>query len=189
MRALTWFLFAGLVLGLAACGFTLRANQTLPFSTIAVTPEHGGAVATELIRYLGDVVRPVAPPNGGVVPDVILDILQEDRQKKIVGYNTSGQVREYELHLNVRFKIRSARGEELVGPTLIAQFRNISFNESAVLSKETEEGLLYRDMQSDVVQQLMRRLVNLHYTVSTPPVTSVTPVSPASSATPQWPPA
>jgi LPS-assembly lipoprotein len=38
------------------------------------------------------------------------------------------------------------------------QQRDISFNESAVLSKEAEEGLLYRNMQSDIVQQTMRRL-------------------------------
>jgi LPS-assembly lipoprotein len=38
------------------------------------------------------------------------------------------------------------------------QTRDISFNESSALAKETEEQLLYRDMQSDIVQQLMRRL-------------------------------
>ncbi|HJW54370.1 MAG TPA: LPS assembly lipoprotein LptE, partial [Burkholderiaceae bacterium] len=36
--------------------------------------------------------------------------------------------------------------------------RDISFNESAVMAKENEEALLYRDMQSDLVQQLLRRL-------------------------------
>ncbi|MFB2351784.1 LPS assembly lipoprotein LptE [Priestia megaterium] len=38
------------------------------------------------------------------------------------------------------------------------QQRDISFNETAVLSKEAEEALLYRTMQSEIVQQLMRRL-------------------------------
>ena len=33
-----------------------------------------------------------------------------------------------------------------------------SFSESAVLAKEAEENLLYRNMQADIVQQLMRRL-------------------------------
>ncbi|MEO8142986.1 MAG: LPS assembly lipoprotein LptE, partial [Betaproteobacteria bacterium] len=36
--------------------------------------------------------------------------------------------------------------------------RDITFNDSDVLAKETEEQLLYRDMQSDMVQQIMRRL-------------------------------
>ena len=39
--------------------------------------------------------------------------------------------------------------------------RDISFNEAAVLAKEAEESLLYRDMEADLVQQLMRRLAAL----------------------------
>jgi LPS-assembly lipoprotein len=36
--------------------------------------------------------------------------------------------------------------------------RDISFNDTDVLAKETEEQQLYRDMQFDMVQQIMRRL-------------------------------
>jgi LPS-assembly lipoprotein len=36
--------------------------------------------------------------------------------------------------------------------------REIGFAETAVLAKEEEEALLYRDMRNDMVQQLMRRL-------------------------------
>ena len=36
--------------------------------------------------------------------------------------------------------------------------RDISFNDAEVLAKEAEEALLYRDMQLDAVQQLVRRL-------------------------------
>ena len=38
------------------------------------------------------------------------------------------------------------------------QQRDISFSETAVLAKEAEEALLYKDMQADIVQQLLRRL-------------------------------
>jgi LPS-assembly lipoprotein len=38
------------------------------------------------------------------------------------------------------------------------QQRDLSFTESAALSKEIEQGILYRDMQTDIVQQIMRRL-------------------------------
>ncbi|MBL8458521.1 MAG: hypothetical protein JNM92_04090, partial [Zoogloea sp.] len=34
----------------------------------------------------------------------------------------------------------------------------LAFDDSQVLAKEQEEILLYRDMQGDLVQQLMRRL-------------------------------
>jgi LPS-assembly lipoprotein len=143
---------------LAGCGFKLRSSQNFAFDTVAVTPESAGGVAAELTRYLGDRVRPVAPPAGGVAPDVIVDIVQETREKTVVGVNATGQVREFQLRIRVKFRVRTPQGLELTPETEITQQRDISFNESAVLAKEAEEGLLYRDMQSDIVQQLVRRL-------------------------------
>ncbi len=146
------------VAALVGCGFKLRASQTYAFQTVAVTPENGAGVAAELTRYLGDAVRPVAPLRGGEPPQAIVDILQELREKTVVGVNASGQVREFQLRIRVRFRLRTPQGAELIAPTEIVQQRDISFNESVVLAKEAEEALLYRDMQSDIVQQLLRRL-------------------------------
>ena len=143
---------------LAGCGFKLRSSQNFAFQTVAVTPERGAGVAAELIRYLGDAIRPVAPRTGEQPPQVIVDILQELREKTVVGVNASGQVREFQLRIKVRFRMRNVRGAELIAPTEIVQQRDISFSESAVLAKEAEEVLLYRDMQSDIVQQLLRRI-------------------------------
>jgi LPS-assembly lipoprotein len=157
LRRRLWTVMPALAL-LGACGFKLRGKQVYAFETIAVTPEKGGAVASELSRYLGDMVRPVAPPAGGVAPDVIVDILGETREKVIVALNASGQVREYQLRIKVRFRMRTPQGRDLIAPSDILQERDISFNESAVLAKEAEEGLFYRDMQSDIVQQLLRRI-------------------------------
>lgn len=143
---------------LASCGFRLRGQQTFAFETIAVTPERGGAVASELARYLGGAVRPLAPSAGGQPPQVVVDILQELREKTVVGVNASGQVREFQLRIRVKFRMRTPQGRDLIDETEIIQQRDISFNESAVLAKEAEEALLYRDMQSDIVQQLLRRI-------------------------------
>jgi LPS-assembly lipoprotein len=67
-------------------------------------------------------------------------------------------VREFQLRLRVKFRVRTLQGVELIAPTEVVLQRDISFNETAVLAKETEEILLYRDMQSDLVQQLLRRV-------------------------------
>ena len=155
-RRLALVLLASVVL--AGCGFKLRTSQPMPFATIAITPEKAGGVAGDMARYLGDLVRPVAPGAGGELPEVILDILQEVREKLVVGVNASGQVREYELRMRISFRLRNPLGDELIAPSVIEQPRSISFNESAVLAKEAEEALLYRDMQADIMQQLLRRL-------------------------------
>lgn len=143
---------------LSGCGFTLRSAPTFAFQTLAVTPETNGLVAADLIRYFGSAVVPLVPIRGSEPPQVIVDILQEARDKRIVGVNASGQVREFQLKIRIRFRMRTPDGRELIAPTEIAQQRDISFNESAVLAKEAEEVLLFRDMQADLLQQLVRRL-------------------------------
>ena len=62
------------------------------------------------------------------------------------------------MRLRVKFRMRTPQGRILIAETEVAQQRDISFSEAAVLSKEAEETLLYRDMQSDIVQQLLRRM-------------------------------
>ncbi|MES2947926.1 MAG: LPS assembly lipoprotein LptE [Pseudomonadota bacterium] len=143
---------------LAGCGFHLRSSQTFAFQTLAVTPERNGLVAADLIRYFDKSIVPLVPVRGSPPPQVIVDILQEAREKDKVGINASGQVREFQLRLRLQFRMRLPDGRELIAPTEIFQQRDISFNESVVLAKEAEEVLLFRDMQSDILQQLLRRL-------------------------------
>ena len=143
---------------LAGCGFKLRVAPTFAFQTLAVTPEKNGLVAADLIRYFGKAVVPLAPVPGVDPPQVIVDILQESREKSVVGVNASGQVREFQLKARIQFRMRTPEGRERIAPTEISQQRDISFNESAVLAKEAEEVLLFRDMQADLLQQLLRRL-------------------------------
>ena len=143
---------------LQGCGFALRGAPNYVFDTVAVTPERSGGVAAELARLLGSRVRPAVTPEGGTPPDAIVEVLNESRQKVVVGVNAAGLVREFELRLAVRFLVRTPKGAVLIEPTDIRLERNVSFNEATVLSKETEEVMLNRDMQTDAVQQIVRRL-------------------------------
>jgi LPS-assembly lipoprotein len=92
---------------------------------------------------------------------VILDVLSDQREKTVVGVNTSGQVREFQLRIRFKFKLRTKEGKELIPDTELLQQRDISFNESGALAKEAEEAILYRSMQSDIVQQTLRRLASV----------------------------
>ena len=89
---------------------------------------------------------------------VIFEQLGESRDKLIVGRTASGAVREFQLRLRYRFRLRSYTGKELIPEADIWLARDINFNETGALSKEAEEALLYQDMENDVAQQLARRL-------------------------------
>lgn len=163
---------------LAGCGFQLRKAPDFVFSSLVLNAPDSSPLAAELRRSLaadGKVqvltTAAVATPVGGaasapVAPaapagQVLFDLLQETREKVVVGLNSSGQVREFQLRSKVRFRVRSPGGRDLIPDTELEQHRDITFNEAAVLAKEAEESLLYRDMQTDMVQQLMRRLAAL----------------------------
>lgn len=148
---------------LAGCGFQLRRAPDFAFDTILITADLNSALANQLRRTLAADGRVRVLPLGSDPSraQVVLDLPVEQREKVVVGLNASGQVREFQLRLRTRFRLRSGQGRELVPETELLQQRDISFNESAVLAKEAEEGLLYRDMQNDIVQQLMRRLAAL----------------------------
>jgi LPS-assembly lipoprotein len=61
-------------------------------------------------------------------------------------------------------RLRNAQGKELIDGDVILQQRDISYNESAALAKEAEEILMFRDMQTDIVQQILRRLAAVQAT-------------------------
>ena len=143
-------------LGLGACGFRLRGAPDFAFTAISIGTAQTSTLSAELTRTIASSgavkVVPLAQAQ------VVLDVLVDRREKVVVGLNASGQVREFQLRIRLRFKLRTPAGKELIPETELLQQRDISFSESAVLAKEAEENLLYRDMQADIVQQLMRRL-------------------------------
>lgn len=145
---------------LAGCGFQLRQAPDFVFDSIVINAPTNSPVAGELRRSLGSDGKVRVLPVGTQAGQgrVVLELPVELREKVVVGMNASGQVREFQLRSRIRFKLRTPQGKELIPETELLQQRDISFNESAVLAKEAEESLLYRDMQTDIVQQLMRRL-------------------------------
>lgn len=145
---------------LSACGFQLRKAPELPFKTlysnIAETSLFGQLLKRNL-KSIGN-LEVISDVREIERADVILEILQELQDKVILSRTSTGTVREFTLRLRVNFRLRNRSGDELIPETEIVQEREISFSETAALSKEAEEQLLYRDMRSDLVQQLIRRI-------------------------------
>ncbi len=155
---------AGVVAGLAGCGFKLRGTQTFAFKTIAITPAPGGAVAQQLRRSFGSDVLVLAADAPPTQAQLVLDVGNEQREKIVVGINSSGQVREFQLRLRVTLWLRNTQGKELINGAVILQQRDMSYTETAALAKEAEEILIFRDMQTDIVQQILRRLATVQAT-------------------------
>jgi len=148
---------AGAGLGLAGCGFELRKAPVFAFKTLALSGNT--AFINRLRRYLrasGAVT--LVPPEEASTADAVLEVLSEDRDRLVISTNSAGLLRELQLRLRVRFRLRTPGGKELLAVSEVSQTRDLSFNETNALAKEGEADLLFRDMQADIAQQLMRRL-------------------------------
>jgi len=121
-------------------------------------------VAQQLRRSFGSDVQVLAAEAPITQAQLVLDVGNEKRDKVVVGVNTSGQVREFQLRLRVTLRLRNGQGKDLTDGDVISQQRDISYNESAALAKEAEEILMFRDMQTDIVQQILRRLAAVQTT-------------------------
>ena len=148
------------LISLNGCGFALRKAPDFAFTTLYSSLAESSPLGVELRRSLEATRKVKVISDAGRINEaqVILEVLLDQREKVVLSLNATGQVREFQLRLRFRFRLRTPASKELIPASEIALQRDISFNESAVLAKEAEENLLYRDMQSDVVQQIMRRL-------------------------------
>ena len=145
-----------LAAALAGCGFQLRGTAALPFETLYV-PGASGGIALDLKRNIQSGTRTTVVDDPKKA-EAVLDFTQEVREKNILSLSATGRVSEYELRYRVGFRVHDGKGGEFLPVTTVQLTRSVSFNDSAVLAKETEEQQLYRDMQTDMVQQVMRRL-------------------------------
>jgi LPS-assembly lipoprotein len=162
----TWLRALGLPwvsLGLASCGFALRSSQKFPFKSMYTGPIAASPLLIELSRQVAGTggVEVIIDQRQVERADVIFELLQEQREKVVAGRTSSGSVREYLLRTNLRFRLRTREGKELIPETLLVSTTDISYNETLALSKDQEEQMLYSNMGKDLVGQIVRRMAAL----------------------------
>ena len=146
-----------LALTLTACGFQLRGSTELPFRTLWLGFSDASPLGTEFKRYIrsGTSTRLV---EDAAQAEAKLQVISESREREILSLDATGQVRQYTLFYVFVFRVDDGKGRDFIAPTRITLKRDISVDNNTILAKQAEENLLYRDMQSDLVQQLLRRL-------------------------------
>ena len=152
----TFALALAITVLLAACGFQLRGAAPLPFETVYMANTTGG-IGLDLKRNIQSGTRTTVIDDAKKA-EAVLEFLQEVREKKILSLAATGRVREFQLIYSVAFRVHDGKGGEFLPVSTVQLKRDVSFNDTDVLAKETEEALLFRDMQFDMVQLILRRL-------------------------------
>ncbi len=151
-------ILAGLAVAgsLAGCGFHLRGDVRYAFSTVYVNAPAASPIAAELKRTLEGGGTTIA--ETATTAEVTLDLSGVADDKQVLSLSGGGRVREYSLSKRVTFAVHDANGRDWMPAAEIVVRRSYSFNESEVLAREAQEARLFKEMQTDAVQQIVRRL-------------------------------
>jgi LPS-assembly lipoprotein len=142
---------------LTACGFQLRGSYSLPYDTLYIALPETNALRATLRRNI-EASTQTRVVSEAKEAQAVLSVLADAPVKDILSINSAGRVAEYQLRRNFTYQVADGKGRLLQPASTISIHRDITFNDAEVLSKESEETLLWRDIENDLVQQLLRRL-------------------------------
>ncbi len=149
-----------LIISLSACGFHLRGHnlneKNFPFSSLYLKYPAQSPFISDLQLSLEQYQIKLAATAAEA--DLTLEIAYERRDKQILALSGSAQVREYQLNYIVSFRAYDRQMQEWLPADEITLQRNMTYDDAQILAKEQEEALLFNDMRSDAVQQVLRRL-------------------------------
>lgn len=150
------FALVSSMLALAACGFQMRGIADLSFENLYIQGKKL-TIQKELKKSLA--VNGVKVVDNDERADLIMEVLSEATEKRILSLSGRGVVREFDLYYRVSFRLKDAGSETWGEPQFIENRRDFSYNDSELLAKQGEELRLYDDMRADAVREIMRRLV------------------------------
>jgi len=141
----------------ASCGFHLRGDATFPFTSVYVNAPSSPPMTTELTRSItsGSATKVL---DSAAAAEVILDVPVVSDDKDVLSLSSGGSVREYQLVKRVAFRLHDKNGIDWMPAGEVVVRRSYTFNETQVLARDLQEQRLLREMQTDAVQQIIRRL-------------------------------
>lgn len=142
---------------LSACGFQLRGEAGMPFTTLYLEAANPNtAMIADLRRILE--FNKVHLVNSAEQAEVILNIVSEYPNKQILTLGGSGRVTEFQLNYKVSLRAYDLKRNDWIPAEEMVLRREYSYDDTKILAKEQEEAMIYQNLRSDMVQQIVRRL-------------------------------
>ena len=140
---------------LLACGFHMRGAADVPFNSIYI---QGNTIIISKALRKNLTLNDVKVLDSADSAELLLEMVGEESEKRILSLAGTGKVNEFELYYRVHYRTRLA-GEALWSQVQTVEARrDYSYSDTELLAKQGEEKRLNEDMQSSVLNALVRRL-------------------------------
>jgi LPS-assembly lipoprotein len=160
MKILTRLLLLAAALSLSACGFHMRGHNNmqvkLAFDSVYLRYAGDSPFIADLRKALA--LNKVTLTESAQEATITLDIISETTDKLILSLSAAGKVTEYDLRYRVTMSAYDKQLAYWLPVAEVALNRTMTYDDAQVLAKEQEQAVLYRDMRTEAVAQVLRRL-------------------------------
>ena len=140
---------------LLACGFHMRGAADVPFNSIYI---QGSTVIISKNLKKNLTLNAVKVLSSADSAELLLEMVGEESEKRILSLAGTGKVNEFELYYRVHYRTKLAGDALWSQVQTVEARRDYSYDDTQLLAKQGEEKRLNEDMQSSVLNALVRRL-------------------------------
>ena len=150
--------FIALLCSLVGCGFHLRGVTDVAFNNIFIQG-NTLVISANLKKSLN--TSGVKVLNSAENAKLLLEMVGEESEKRILSLAGVGTVNEFELFYRVHYRTKAAGAATWSQVQTVEARRDFTYSDANLLAKQDEEKRLNDNMRSDVISGILRRLAAL----------------------------
>ena len=143
------------LLMITSCGFHMRGMTEISFKTISLEGKEL-SFTKNLKKVLNSNKVAIVLPSEN--PELRVELIGEESEKRILSLSGQGLVREYEIFYRVRYRIKTTDSETWSQENILETRRDFTYSDSNLIGKEEEERQLNESMRNEAITNLFNQI-------------------------------
>ena len=144
-----------MLLIISSCGFHMRGMTEISFKTISLEGKEL-SFTKNLKKVLNS--NKVAIVLSTENPELRVELLSEESEKRILSLSGQGLVREFEIFYRVRYRVKTIDSEIWSQENIIETRKDFTYSDSNLIGKEEEERQLNEAMRNEAITNLFNQI-------------------------------
>ena len=143
------------LLMITSCGFHLRGMTEISFKTVSLEGKELSFTKNLKKTLASNKVAIVLPTEN---PELRVELLSEESEKRILSLSGQGLVREFEIFYRVRYRVKTVDSETWSQENILETRRDFTYSDSNLIGKEEEERQLNESMRNEAITNLFNQI-------------------------------
>ncbi|MFM1825318.1 MAG: Rare lipoprotein [Pseudomonadota bacterium] len=143
------------LLMITSCGFHLRGMTEISFKSVSLEGKELSFTKNLKKTLTSNKVAIVLPTEN---PELRVELLSEESEKRILSLSGQGLVREFEIFYRVRYRVKTVDSETWSQENILETRRDFTYSDSNLIGKEEEERQLNESMRNEAITNLFNQI-------------------------------